>query len=66
MLVKIAAAAAALLLIGNAAHAQAAKPNDAQIAHIAYTAGQIDIANAEQAVKKSKTKAVQEFAPQQA
>jgi putative membrane protein len=62
MFIRIATAAAALVLIGNAAHAQAARPNDAQIAHIAYTAGQIDIANAEQAVKKSKTKAVQEFA----
>jgi predicted outer membrane protein len=29
-------------------------PNDAQIAHIAYTAGQLDIAAAEQATQKSK------------
>ena len=50
MFIRIATAAAALVLIGNVAHAQTARPNDAQIAHIAYTAGQIDIANAEQAI----------------
>jgi putative membrane protein len=42
--------------------AQAAAPNDAQIAHIAYTAGQLDITAAEQALKISKTKAVRDFA----
>jgi len=42
--------------------AQATAPNDAQIAHIAYTAGQLDIAAAEQALKISKTKAVRDFA----
>ena len=62
MLTKFAASAAALLLLGAAAHAQSAKPDDAQIAHIAYTAGQIDIANAEQAIKKSKNKEVRDFA----
>jgi putative membrane protein len=62
MSVKFAVIAAAFLLTSGAAHAQAAKPNDAQIAHIAYTAGQVDIANAEQAMKKSKNKAVREFA----
>ena len=62
MLMKFAAPVAALLLIGGSAYAQSAKPNDAQIAHIAYTAGQIDIANAEQALKKSKNKEVREFA----
>ena len=62
MLTKFAASAAALLLLGAAAHAQSAKPDDAQIAHIAYTAGQIDIANAEQAMKKSKSKEVRDFA----
>jgi putative membrane protein len=53
---------AAVLLIGGAATAQNAKPNDAQIAHIAYTAGLADIANAEQAMKKSKNKEVRAFA----
>ena len=59
---KMIAAAFAAALLAGAAYAQAAKPNDAQIAHIAYTAGQIDIANAEQAIKKSKNKDVQAFA----
>ena len=40
----------------------AAKPTDPQIAHIAYTAGQIDIAAAELALTKTQTKAVVEFA----
>lgn len=53
---------AAILLIGGAANAQSAKPNDAQIAHIAYTAGLADIANAQQAMKKSKNKDVRAFA----
>jgi putative membrane protein len=55
-------ALAALSMVSGAALAQGAKPNDAQIAHIAYTAGQIDIANANQAMKKSKNKDVLAFA----
>jgi putative membrane protein len=62
MLKTFATAFAAMLLIGGAASAQSAKPNDAQIAHIAYTAGLADIANAEQAMKKSKNKEVRAFA----
>lgn len=62
MFTKLAASAAALMLLGATAYAQSAKPDDAQIAHIAYTAGQIDIANAEQAMKKSKNKEVRDFA----
>ena len=42
--------------------AEDAKPNDAQIAHIAYTAGQIDIQAAELALQKSKNKDVRDFA----
>jgi len=42
--------------------AQNAKPTDPQIAHIAYTAGQIDITAAKQAIAKSKNKAVVAFA----
>jgi putative membrane protein len=61
-LTKLATAFAALLLVSSAANAQAAKPNDAQIAHIAYTAGLADIANAQQAMKKSKNKEVRAFA----
>ena len=56
------AAAAAALIAAGAAHAQAAKLNDAQIAHIAYTAGNIDIAAGKQALAKSKNKAVLDFA----
>jgi putative membrane protein len=46
--------------LGGAAFAQA--PTDPQIAHIAYTAGQLDIAAAEQALKKSQNKDVLDFA----
>ena len=42
--------------------AEGAKPNDAQIAHIAYTAGQLDIEAAEHAKRKSKNKDVLAFA----
>jgi putative membrane protein len=41
---------------------QPARPNDAQIAHIAYTAGLIDIAAAKQALAKSHSRAVRAFA----
>jgi putative membrane protein len=44
------------------AAAPAAKPTDPQIAHIAYTAGEIDIAAAQQALKKTKNPAVKSFA----
>ena len=52
--------AAALTLAAGAAYAQA--PNDAQIAHIAYTAGNIDIAAGKQALATSHNKAVLDFA----
>jgi len=57
-----AALAAAGLLASGIAVAEGAKPNDAQIAHIAYTAGQIDIAAADQALQKSSNKDVRAFA----
>jgi putative membrane protein len=44
------------------AFAQGAKPTDPQIAHIAYTAGVIDIAAAKQALAKSSNKDVKAFA----
>jgi putative membrane protein len=59
---KYLAFAAALAAAPTFALAQAAAPNDAQIAHIAYTAGQIDIAAGKQALAKSKNKAVRAFA----
>lgn len=40
--------------------------NDAQIAHIAYTAGMIDISAAKQALKKSRNKDVRAFAEEMA
>lgn len=58
----IALVAAAMLAGAGAANAQTAKINDAQIAHIAYTAGVIDVEAGQLALKKSKTKAVREFA----
>ena len=63
MLVRLSAAIAAVCLLSGAAFAQgAAKPTDPQIAHIAYTAGQLDIAAAKQALKKSKNKEIRAFA----
>jgi putative membrane protein len=62
MLKRFLAASAALLFGAAAAMAQPAKPNDAQIAHIAYTAGQIDITAAKLALQKSKNKEVRAFA----
>lgn len=53
---------AAILLISGVAWAQAAKPNDAEIAHIAYTAGLIDIAAGEQAEAKATDPKVKAFA----
>ena len=46
-----------LLATSGIAASQDAKLTDPQIAHIAYTAGQIDIAAGELALKKSKNKA---------
>ena len=54
-------AAAALLTIGTPALA-ASGSTDPQIAHIAYTAGNIDIAAAKQALARSHNKAVRGFA----
>ena len=62
MLSKLAAAAAVLALTCALATAEDAKPNDAQIAHIAYTADQIDINAAKLALQKSKNKDVRDFA----
>jgi putative membrane protein len=63
MHIRAYALVAALCLTPLPAVAQnAAKPNDAQIAHIAYTAGQLDIQAAKQALKKSKNKQVRDFA----
>jgi len=52
---------AALLLASTITCAQQ-KPTDPQIAHIAYTAGQIDIEAAQQALQKSQNNDVRAFA----
>jgi putative membrane protein len=50
-------------MLSGAAIAQgAARPTDPQIAHIAYSAGQLDITAAKQALSKSKNKDVLAFA----
>lgn len=63
MFVRISAAIVAVSLLSGAALAQgAAKPTDPQIAHIAYTAGVIDVTAAKQALEKSNSKAIKSFA----
>lgn len=63
MFVRLSAAIAAVSLLASPALAQgAAKPTDPQIAHIAYTAGVIDIAAAKQAMTKASHKDVKAFA----
>jgi putative membrane protein len=62
MSVRLSAAIAALSLLNGAALAQGAKPTDPQIAHVAYTAGVIDIAAAKQALSKASNKDVKAFA----
>lgn len=61
MTAKFCLIAAASLLAGSA-NAAGSGPTDPQIAHIAYTAGSIDIEAAKLALQKSKTKSVREFA----
>ncbi|MBV9882557.1 MAG: DUF4142 domain-containing protein [Sphingomonadaceae bacterium] len=60
MRMKLAALAAAAFALSAPVQAQA--PNDAQIAHIAYTAGQIDVAAARQALQRSHDAQVRAFA----
>ena len=53
-------AAAAAVMLASAGYAAA--PTDPQIAHIAYTAGSIDVAAGKQALARSHNKAVRAFA----
>jgi len=62
MFVRLSAALAAVSLLATPVLAQGAKPTDPQIAHIAYTAGVIDVTAAKQAIEKSKNKEVIAFA----
>ncbi len=61
---KIASVALAFGLMGGAVLAHGAGPTDPQIAHIAYTAGTLDIEGAKQALQMSKNKDVRAFAEQ--
>ncbi|RUV15332.1 DUF4142 domain-containing protein, partial [Mesorhizobium sp. M5C.F.Ca.IN.020.32.2.1] len=59
MFIRSTTALAALFLLSTATLAQASdKPSDPQIAHIAYTAGVLDVEAAMQALKKSKNKEI--------
>ncbi len=62
MFVRWGAALAAATLLASPALAEGAKLTDPQIAHIAYTAGNIDIAAARQAISKASNKDVKAFA----
>jgi putative membrane protein len=62
MLVRSSTAIAAICMLSGAALAQGAEPTDPQIAHIAYTAGQLDIEAAKQALSRSSNKDVRAFA----
>jgi putative membrane protein len=62
----IASAASVQAQTPAAATSPAPAINDAQIAHIAYTAGEIDIAAAKQALQKSGDKDVRAFAEEMA
>src|SRR5215472_19183200 len=66
MFIRWSAAIATIALFVSPGYVQgvgaADKPTDPQIAHIAYTAGVIDINAAKQALKKAKNKDVKAFA----
>ena len=55
-------AATALLIAAPVSAVAEGGPSDAEIAHIAYTAGQIDIAAARQALARSNNEQVRGFA----
>lgn len=62
MLSKTAMLSAAALLVLATPAAAADAPTDPQIAHIAYTAGNLDVAAGKQALAHSKNSAVRSFA----
>jgi putative membrane protein len=62
MFVRLGTAIAVVCLSSNVALAQGTKLTDPQIAHIAYTAGEIDIKAAKQAESKATSKEVKQFA----
>lgn len=62
MLIRYGAAIVAMTLLSGPVLAQSGKLTDAQIAHIAYTAGVIDVAAGKQALSKASDKEVKAFA----
>ena len=62
MFIRSGAAIVAVTLLSSSALAQGAKLTDPQIAHIAYTAGVIDVAAGKQALSKASNKEVKAFA----
>ncbi len=64
MKAKLMTAVMVLGLASGLVFAQSMKPTDPQIAHIAYTAGVLDIEGAKQALQISKNKDVRAFADQ--
>jgi putative membrane protein len=62
MFVRSSTALAVICLSSSIGMAQGAKLTDPQIAHIAYTAGEIDIKAAKQAIEKASNKEVKQFA----
>jgi putative membrane protein len=60
--ILMASALALTVCAWSPAHAADSKLTDPQIAHIAYTAGEIDIKNAELALKKTKNAEIKTFA----
>ena len=62
MIIRISAAILALSVWIGAAFAQSGKMNDPEIAHIAYTAGLIDVVAAKQALSQATSKEVRAFA----
>ena len=61
-IIRLSAAIAAACLLGSLALAQDTKLTDPQIAHIAYTAGVIDVTAGKQAIAKASSKEVKAFA----
>jgi putative membrane protein len=62
MLIRSSAAIAAVILLSSPALAEGIKLTDPQIAHIAYTAGVIDVTAGKQALSKASNKEVKAFA----
>ena len=62
MLIRHSAAIAAMILLSSPALAEGIKLTDPQIAHIAYTAGVIDVTAGKQALSKASNKEVKAFA----